>query len=159
VTLLIHSAAQAQGSAGFDGQQAAQVAVDNQLNIGYTFADFRKVTGMDADFGKLLRDRRRKRGISQRELAEAVGVDFSYISKLENGRLSPPSAETISRMCQALGIPDAELLAAARKIPTDVGQSVASSPAAVQFLHSAAAMQLSEGEWEKMRHQLKRLRG
>ena len=113
---------------------------------------------MQRTFGGLLRDMRQSHGVTQRRLAEVAGVDFSYISKLENDHLPPPSAETISRMSKALGVPDSDLLAAARKIPAEVGRSVASSPAALQFLRSAAAMRLSESEWKKMRHQLKQLR-
>ena len=42
---------------------------------------------MEQTFGQYLREQRRRAGMSQRELASRVSVDFSYISKLENDRL------------------------------------------------------------------------
>jgi transcriptional regulator with XRE-family HTH domain len=50
---------------------------------------------MENQFGDALREKRRVAGVSQRELADRVNVDFSYISKVETGRLPPPSADKI----------------------------------------------------------------
>jgi hypothetical protein len=36
--------------------------------------------------------------LSQRQLVEGAAVDFSYISKLENGCLPAPFAESIVRL-------------------------------------------------------------
>ena len=47
-------------------------------------------------FGNRLRDLRRTAGLTLRELAVRINVDFSYISKLENGQLPPPSEQVIS---------------------------------------------------------------
>jgi predicted transcriptional regulator len=38
---------------------------------------------MENQFGDALREKRRVAGVSQRELADRVNVDFSYISKVE----------------------------------------------------------------------------
>jgi transcriptional regulator with XRE-family HTH domain len=46
-------------------------------------------------FSTRLRELRIKARLTQRELAEKVGVDFSYLSKLENGVLPPPSEKVI----------------------------------------------------------------
>lgn len=70
-----------------------------------------------AAFGKILRKRRRESGLTQRDLAERVGVDFSYISKLENDRLPAPAVRTIRRLTEVLGASDDEFLAAANKSP------------------------------------------
>ena len=53
---------------------------------------------MENTFGQLMKDLRRSRSISQRDLAIQVGVDFTYISKIENDRLPPPSAQTIEKI-------------------------------------------------------------
>ena len=42
-------------------------------------------------FGQALKEIRRGKDVTQRELATAVGVDFSYISKIENDRMPPAS--------------------------------------------------------------------
>jgi transcriptional regulator with XRE-family HTH domain len=113
---------------------------------------------MKETFGQKLRTLRRAAGITQRELAKKVGVDFSYISKLENDRLPPPAADTAVKISGALGITPDELVAATGKIPPQIQQSVGSSPAAIRFLRTAQAMELSEAEWQQLRDQLRRLR-
>lgn len=118
----------------------------------------RRALAMEETFGQKLRALRRAAGITQRELAERVGVDFSYISKLENDRLSPPAADTVVEICKALDVTPDELLAASGKMPPQVQRSIVSSPAAIQFLRSAQAMKLSEAEWKQLSEQLKRLR-
>jgi transcriptional regulator with XRE-family HTH domain len=113
---------------------------------------------MDETFGRKLRTLRRQSEVTQRELAKRVGVDFSYISKLENDRLPPPAAETTIKICEALGVVADELLATAGKIPLKLQQSVGSSPAGIRFLRTAQTMELSEAEWVQLNEHLKRLR-
>jgi transcriptional regulator with XRE-family HTH domain len=111
-----------------------------------------------SDFGTVLREKRRVSGFSQRQLAEKVGVDFSYISKLENGRLPAPAAETVARLAEVLTCPVEELLAAAKKMPADLNDSVG-QPAALRFLQEASRLRLSQEEWEQMLGNLHDLRG
>ena len=106
-----------------------------------------------------MRELRKGTGLSQRELAEKVGVDFSYISKVENDRLPPPAADTITKICEALRVPPDKLLALTGKMPTAVKEMVSGSAAAQQFMRQAQAMQLSDDEWGKLSQRLKRLRG
>jgi transcriptional regulator with XRE-family HTH domain len=113
---------------------------------------------MDVSFGGILREKRRAAGMSQRRLADLAGLDFSYISKLENNRLAAPAAETVLRLAELLGCPAEELLAAANKLPSDVGQNLSGNPSAVRFLREASALGLSTDEWEKMRGLLQDLR-
>lgn len=109
-------------------------------------------------FGPALRDHRRTAGLSQRELAARTGLDFSYISKVENGRLPPPAADTIVAICQVLDTPPEDLLALTRKLPSAVQQTVSSSPAAQQFLREAQQMALTDQEWATLLRALRRLR-
>lgn len=113
---------------------------------------------MEQTFGQALREARRSKGVSQRELAKRVGVDFSYISKIENDRLSPPAADTIVKICHALEVPVEELLALKGKIPSDFEDAIGASPAALKFVRRAQAMELTEEEWEQLTQQLRRLR-
>ena len=114
---------------------------------------------MEEAFGTRLRDLRRAKNISQRELADRVGVDFSYISKLENNRLPPPAADTVEKICAALGVSGDELLALAGKVPSDVAEIIASSPAAQHFMQNLRAMSLSEDEWHQLTRRVKELKG
>jgi transcriptional regulator with XRE-family HTH domain len=113
---------------------------------------------MELSFGEILREKRRSTGISQRRLADLAGVDFSYISKLENNRLAAPAAETVLKLAELLSCPAEELLAAAGKLPGEVGHNLSSSAAAVRFVREATALSLSSDEWEKMRGALHDLR-
>ncbi len=51
---------------------------------------------------QLLLDARKESGITQKELAEKVGLDKGYISRVERG-LIVPSITTFSRIASALG--------------------------------------------------------
>lgn len=114
---------------------------------------------MAETFGVALRRLRREAGVTQRELADRIGVDFSYISKVENGRVSPPAADTVVQIANALGVGSEELLALTGKIPTEVQKSVSTSKAAQEFLREAQQMKLSDAEWEEMMKSLNGLRG
>jgi HTH-type transcriptional regulator / antitoxin HipB len=62
-----------------------------------------------ADFGALVRDRRRKNGLNQQELARKAGVGRQWLVELEKGKPSAPLA-LVLRTLDALGIvltPDA----------------------------------------------------
>lgn len=114
---------------------------------------------MEKSFGQILQELRRTAGISQRELAAEVGVDFSYISKVENDRLPPPSADTIVKICEVLKVPPDDLLAQAGKMTSDVKEMLGTNPAAQQFIRQAQEMKLTNREWQSLTKNLKKLRG
>jgi transcriptional regulator with XRE-family HTH domain len=113
---------------------------------------------VDNAFGEALRNYRRAAGISQRKLAEGVDLDFSYVSKLENGRVPPPAADTVVAICGVLGIGSDELLALTGKIPTDVQRTVSTSPGAQKFLREAQQLGLTDEEWRGLAKSLHGLR-
>jgi transcriptional regulator with XRE-family HTH domain len=114
---------------------------------------------MTEEFGSALREYRRAAGLSQRELAQKAGLDFSYISKIENGRIPPPAADTIVVICNYLGVKPEELLALTGKIPSEIQANVSSSKEAQVFLREAQLMKLSDEEWSTVTKSLKSLRG
>src|SRR5437660_6859761 len=114
---------------------------------------------MDTTFGAALRERRRAANITQRDLAARTGLDFSYISKLENDRLPPPAADTVVAISAVLGVPPEELLALTRKIPSEVQQHLSSSEAAQRFLLEARRMDITDEEWRHLERSLRGLRG
>jgi HTH-type transcriptional regulator, competence development regulator len=113
---------------------------------------------MAKTFGQRLQELRREAGISQRDLAAQTGVDFSYISKVENDRLPPPAADTVVKICAILQVPSDELLALTGKVPSDVKEMLGSSSSAQQFIRQAQEMNLSDQEWQLMTKRLKKLR-
>lgn len=109
-------------------------------------------------FGQTLKGIRRSKDVTQRQLATAVGVDFSYISKIENDRMPPPAADTIVKMCEVLDVPPDDLLAMTGKMPTQIKDAISEKPAAQEFLREAQIMTLTDDEWSALTQQLKKLR-
>lgn len=77
--------------------------------------------------GNLIRKLREERGITQRRLAEATGANYTYLSKIENGRLDhTPSSKTLIAIADALGIDRDWLLTECGRPPEKLTQSIAS---------------------------------
>lgn len=55
------------------------------------------------EYGTLLRDARRRRGLDQADLARRAGTTQTYISRVERGEVSP-SARTMQRLMHAMGL-------------------------------------------------------
>jgi transcriptional regulator with XRE-family HTH domain len=53
-------------------------------------------------FGERLRELRNAQGRTQRDLANGIGINFTYLSKLENGVMPPPGEKTISALASVL---------------------------------------------------------
>jgi transcriptional regulator with XRE-family HTH domain len=69
-------------------------------------------------FGRLIRDARKEKGYSQRDLAKRVGLDFTYLSKLENDRAEyPPKEEAIRQIAIQLDLDAEELIFLAGRFP------------------------------------------
>ena len=125
--------------------------------------------GKAQTFGQRVRELRLTKNLTQRELAERVaarlkeedrrGFDFTYLSKIENDRLPPPSVPAILQLAAVLGADSDELLALAGKAPPDVGDTLRSSPGARAFFRSATNLDLSEEDWKKLLDRLKREKG
>lgn len=71
---------------------------------------------MDKQFGSYIRELRKQRDMSLRQLAEDAGIDFTYLSKVETNKIPPPSEEAIARLADALGADVDDLLSLARKV-------------------------------------------
>src|SRR3989304_7529831 len=74
------------------------------------------------EFGSSIRNLRKQAGMSQRDLAAKVGIDFTYLSKIENGVIPPPSQEVILRLAEVLDADRDDLLTLAGKVPFDIAQ-------------------------------------
>jgi HTH-type transcriptional regulator, competence development regulator len=107
-------------------------------------------------FGERLRQLRRERQMNQRTLAARVGIDFTYLSKIENGRMDPPSADTIVKLAEALDADADALLLLAGKVPKDIALIVTQSPGLPAFLR--AISDLREDELRQLRLYAQELR-
>ncbi|MGB3692866.1 MAG: helix-turn-helix transcriptional regulator [Spirulinaceae cyanobacterium] len=73
---------------------------------------------MNQNFGQIIRQARKDKGYSQRDLAKLVKLDFTYLSKLENNRADyPPKEEVIRSLAGQLDLDAEELIYLAGRVP------------------------------------------
>ncbi len=87
------------------------------------------------------------------------GFDFTYLSKIENDRMGPPSAPAIIQLAKELDINSDDLLALAGRIPADLGETLKKSEGARAFYRSAKNMKLTEEDWEKLLQVIEKRKG
>jgi transcriptional regulator with XRE-family HTH domain len=90
--------------------------------------------GSEGTFGTAVRTGRRAQGLTLRGLASRVGIDFTYLSKLENDRGDTPSEDTVKRLAHELGLDETDLLARAGKVPPAIRELAASDQEFARFL-------------------------
>jgi len=99
------------------------------------------------DLGQRLRQLRQERKLTLRALADAVGVDFTYLSKIENGKAGyVPAADTIRALATALSVDALELLQLAQKVPPEIG-TIAGNANARRFFQRAQEVASPE-DWD-----------
>jgi transcriptional regulator with XRE-family HTH domain len=89
-------------------------------------------------FGERIRELRKGKGLSLRQLAELVDVSHTYLSKVENQKLDfgeYPSEALIHKLAAELNGDESHLLLLAEKIPEGIKQMVLRSP---QLFHDLA---------------------
>ena len=84
-------------------------------------------------FGSFVRGRReelrdRNRAYSVRQVAARVGVQPSYLSKVERDEVAPPSEGTIVRLADELDVDRDLLLAMAGKVSSDLSEVIRRRP-------------------------------
>lgn len=60
---------------------------------------------MSDDFGSILRRYRLRAGLSQNALAKVVGINASYINRLESGEREAPTRDVAHAFARALNLP------------------------------------------------------
>ena len=88
--------------------------------------------------------------LSQRDLAALVGIDFTYLSKIERGQLAPPSESVIRHLAQALDTDEDDLINHAGKIPPDLKVSLRNNPILSELLRVLSERRLPDEVYCKM---------
>jgi transcriptional regulator with XRE-family HTH domain len=107
-------------------------------------------------FGEKLRELRKTRGVSQKDMAAAIGVSPAYLSALEHGRRGRPTWVTLQKIIGYFNIiwDDAEelLRLAEGSDPRAVIDTSGLSPRATELanLLSERIAQLTEAELEQL---------
>jgi transcriptional regulator with XRE-family HTH domain len=88
---------------------------------------------MSTTFGDFVRDRREALRaddpeFSVRKMAARIGVEPSYLSKIERGEQPPPSEEKIVALAEVLGEDPDVMLAMAGKVSSDLQEAIRKRP-------------------------------
>src|SRR5438105_9906069 len=82
-------------------------------------------------FGERVRELRKAKNLTLRDLAAMVKVNFTYLSKIENHKLDCgdyPGEGLIRRLAKVLGADEDELLLLAEKVPDEIRRRVVQRP-------------------------------
>ena len=117
----------------------------------------------NSNFGELLRTKRmalaeKDSAFSVRKVAQRVGIEPSYLSKIERGEQPPPGEANIRRLAEELGENPDTLLALAGKVSGDLLAIIRERPTVVaELLRTLKGMptervtdisrQIRDGEW------------
>ncbi len=100
-------------------------------------------------FGGHLRKVRKERGLTLRQLAAEAGIDFTYLSKIENDRVGyTPGAETIRELARILKVDPIEFLTLADKLPKEL-EPLTSNIHARRFFDRASQV-ASPADWQAL---------
>lgn len=82
------------------------------------------------DYIRAQREHRREtdRRYSVRQVAQRIGVEPAYLSKVERNEVAPPSEEKIKALARELGEDPDVLLAMAGKVSTDLMEIIRKRP-------------------------------
>ncbi|MBI2940839.1 MAG: helix-turn-helix domain-containing protein [Chloroflexi bacterium] len=100
-------------------------------------------------FGEALRARREAAGVSQSGLAKRVGLDASYVNRLESGQRGVERRETVLAMARALEVDPGEtdrLLVAAGFLPEAIHILGVDHPALALVARALTAPTLTDAE-------------
>lgn len=90
------------------------------------------------EVARLLRQIRAQRGVSVREVARKVGVDPSYVSRVERGEKQASPAFR-QRLAEHYDLPADDLELAAGEVPTDIAAILREHPEVLRELRERFA--------------------
>jgi len=107
---------------------------------------------MPLTLGQRLKALRRDTNLTLRELGKKVGVDFTYLSKIENDKTDnrPPSADLLSRLAQVLNADEGELMLLARRIPEEAKKIFTTDKNALQFFRTIKNSNRDQKFWDEI---------
>ena len=103
-------------------------------------------------FGSRVRQLRKSHRLTLRELAAQVGIDFTYLSKIENDQGAPPAEGTIGRLADVLGVDKDELTLLANKLPEEFALDLLNRPErqVAELYRSMAGKSYTNEEWREI---------
>lgn len=100
---------------------------------------------LDIEVGLKLKKLREELGLTLREVANRIGIDHSYIAKIEKGKM--PSLEKLKKICSLYGISVASLFGEEVTIPDPLKEIGVDW---IRFAENMKDKQLTPEEVQKM---------
>jgi len=116
-------------------------------------------------FGEFIKEKRTKRGINLRKLAELVNIAPAYLSDIEKGKRNSPSAEKMDKIAEVLNLSKAEIetmrdLAAndrPNNVASDISEYVTQHESVRVALRKARELNLSNQDWIKIIEEMEKI--
>lgn len=115
-----------------------------------------KKAGTGRTFGEQLRDRRLEKGFSLRKFAKAIEVSPTYLSQVEQDKVTVPTADRVRKIAETLEESVDEWMALADRLPDELPDIIHSSPVIPDILRAVDGM--TPDQLEKLRKAANRIR-
>jgi len=103
------------------------------------------------NFATKLRIDRELAGLSVRQLADDIGISFSYITKIETGRSGKSiSPQIVAKLAARLGVDVLEYLHLSDVVPAPLKELLANEQSR-SFLRSVLSSPLKTSDWSRLR--------
>lgn len=73
---------------------------------------------LDVEIGEKLKHLREQLGLSMRDVSERIGIDHSYVGKIEKGKI--PSLDKLKKLCSLYGVSVSSLFGDEVEIPREL---------------------------------------
>jgi transcriptional regulator with XRE-family HTH domain len=110
------------------------------------------MAGSGRAFGERVRELRKRRGLTQRECAQAVGIHVTYLSKVECGR-AVLREQKLARLAKVLKAAPQEFLMLGGKVPDELRRCLTETVGAST---EPAACRLPRKDWSLLARVLRR---
>ncbi len=114
-------------------------------------------------FGQFISEKRQKLSMESQELAKALGISNAYLSQLEKGIRTHPSAELLDKMAKILYLNKAEketmydlYAEASGQVSPDIAEYVAENKIVRQAIRAARDANAADEDWKQFIEQLKK---
>ncbi len=114
-------------------------------------------------FGQFISEKRQKLSMESQELAKSLGISNAYLSQLEKGTRTHPSAELLDQIAKILCLSKTETetmydlyAEASGQISPDIAEYVAENKIVRQALRAARDADAADEDWTQFIEQLKK---
>lgn len=116
------------------------------------------------DFGKFLREKRKKYGKTQEEIANHIGKNKMLISGMETGKNNPPKGEDLDKMIEVLGLDKLEIIEFRSKaaferdtLPNEIIEMIKKDSRILEILYRINEKHLTEEKYNEIKQILDKL--